>query len=79
MDPPLYGSMITGYLITATFKNHNRSITYHGDDNSVTIDSIIPNTMYNISVAAVYRRNVYTSSSVSISVMSRMCQGMCNS
>ncbi|XP_065904635.1 receptor-type tyrosine-protein phosphatase S-like isoform X2 [Dysidea avara] len=74
MDPPLYGSMITGYLITATFKNHNRSITYHGDDNSVTIDSIIPNTMYNISVAAVYRRNVYTSSSVSISVMSRMCQ-----
>jgi len=74
MDPPLYGSMITEYFIIATSKDHSRTINYKEDDNVATIDSIIPNTVYNISVSAVYK-DIFTSSPVNVSVTLRKCEG----
>lgn len=74
MDPALYESMITEYLITATSKDHNRTITHREDDNSVTIDSIVPGTAYDISVSAVYM-NGFISSPDSVSVMLSECEG----
>jgi len=74
MDPPLYGSMITEYLIIAISMDHSRTVNYKEDDNVATIDTIIPNTIYNISVSAVYK-NVFTSSPVNVSVTLRKCEG----